>query len=266
MRDLQLLLHLPRQEMGGALGASVAGHLALLVLVFVLLRALTPAELDRNAVTRDFPSLVWLAEPGPRGGNLSGGDGSLEPPRRAQIAASEPVPLEAPAVEPTIEPEVLTPLPVRTPDAVATLPGVIAAESASSAQGSGTADGGDSGQSGAVGIDRGLGAGPGGPGGFGGETFQPGNGVLPPRVLHQVRPSYTPDAMRARLRGVVRLECVVLPDGSVGRVRVAQSLDSAFGLDQEAIKAARQWRFAPGTRFGQPVPVLVFIDLEFVLH
>ena len=252
--------------MGGALGASVAGHLVLLALVFLLLRVLTPAELDRDAVARDVPSLVWLAEPGPRGGNLSGGDGSLEPPRRVQIAASKPLPLQAPAAEPTVEPEVLTPLPVRTPDALATLPGAIAADSASSAQGSGTADRGDSGQSGGVGVDRGSGAGPGGPGGFGGEPFQPGGGVLPPRVLHQVRPSYTADAMRARLGGVVRLECVVLPDGSVGRVRVAQSLDSAFGLDQEAIKAARQWRFAPGTRFGQPVPVLVFIDLEFVLH
>jgi protein TonB len=84
--------------------------------------------------------------------------------------------------------------------------------------------------------------------------------------LRQVRPGYTAEAMRARLGGVVRLECLVLPDGSVGRVRVAQSLDTTFGLDQEATKAVRQWRFAPGTRFGQPVPVLVFIDLEFVLH
>ena len=59
--------------------------------------------------------------------------------------------------------------------------------------------------------------------------------------------------MRAKVQGTVLLECVVLPDGTVGDVEVVRSLDPTFGLDQEAIKAARQWRFAPGTRFGDPV-------------
>ena len=51
--------------------------------------------------------------------------------------------------------------------------------------------------------------------------------------------------MRAKVQGTVLLECVMLPDGSVGRVDVVKSLDSTFGLDQEAVKAARQWRFRP---------------------
>jgi TonB family protein len=42
-------------------------------------------------------------------------------------------------------------------------------------------------------------------------------------------------------------------------------LESELGLDDEAIKAARQWRFKPGTRFGQPVPVLVEIEMSFRL-
>jgi protein TonB len=82
-------------------------------------------------------------------------------------------------------------------------------------------------------------------------------------VLKEVRPAYTAEAMRARVQGVVMVECVVLPDGSVGRVEVVKSLDSTFGLDQEAVKAAKQWRFSPGTRFGEPVPVLVTIELAF---
>ena len=45
-----------------------------------------------------------------------------------------------------------------------------------------------------------------------------------------------------------------------------QTLDPIFGLDQEAIKAARQWRFAPGTKQGQPVPVLVTIAIAFTLR
>jgi len=49
-------------------------------------------------------------------------------------------------------------------------------------------------------------------------------------------------------------------------VRVIRSLDRVFGLDMKAIEAARQWRFFPGTRQGEPVPVFVNIELEFNLR
>ena len=262
-----MLIGVPRQEMGGALGASVAGHVALLVLALFLLRALAPADVDRTGALREFPPLVWLADAGPGGGGGGGGSASPKPPRRAEVAASSPAPVAAPASEPVVEPDPLTPLPAQTPAAMVTLPGALtAADTASQVQGAGKGDGGETGNGTGIGPDRGAGVGPGEPGGTGGDAFQPGNGVLAPRLLRQVRPSYTADAMRARLQGLVRLECVVLPDGSIGRVRVVQSLDGVFGLDQEAIKAARQWRFSPGTRSGQPVPVLITIDLEFVLR
>jgi TonB family protein len=48
----------------------------------------------------------------------------------------------------------------------------------------------------------------------------------------------------------------VLPDGSVGRVAVVKSLDGSFGLDAEAVKAARQWRFTPGTGLASRWPYL----------
>jgi len=67
------------------------------------------------------------------------------------------------------------------------------------------------------------------------------------------------------LKGSI-VEAVVLPDGTVGDVQIVRSLDNVFGLDQEAIKAAKQWKFMPGTRFGQPVPVLVTIELSFTLR
>ncbi len=62
------------------------------------------------------------------------------------------------------------------------------------------------------------------------------------------------------------VECIIMPDGSVGDVQVVKSLDPTFGLDQEAIKAAKQWRFVPGKKQGQPVPVLVTIELAFNLR
>jgi len=55
-------------------------------------------------------------------------------------------------------------------------------------------------------------------------------------------------------------------NGTVGAVRITRSLDPVFGLDEEAIKAARQWLFEPGTRFGEPVAILVNLALDFNLR
>jgi outer membrane biosynthesis protein TonB len=35
---------------------------------------------------------------------------------------------------------------------------------------------------------------------------------------------------------------------------------------EEALKAARQWRFKPATRFGQPVAVYITIGVGFTMH
>ena len=81
-----------------------------------------------------------------------------------------------------------------------------------------------------------------------------------------MKPAYTSDAMRAKVQGTVLLQCVVRPDGTVGDVEIVKSLDPVFGLDQEAIKAAKQWLFRPGMRFGEAVPVLITIELTFTLR
>ena len=67
-----------------------------------------------------------------------------------------------------------------------------------------------------------------------------------PQLVRDAKPDYTAGAMRAKVQGVVVLECVVLPDGTIGNITIIKSLDKVFGLDQEAVKAARQWRFLPG--------------------
>jgi TonB family protein len=86
-----------------------------------------------------------------------------------------------------------------------------------------------------------------------------------PVLASQVPPSYTADAIRARIQGQVQLEAVVLPDGTVGEVRVTRSLDDRFGLDEKAVEAVRQWRFAPGRVDGQPAAVAVTVSLDFRL-
>jgi protein TonB len=116
------------------------------------------------------------------------------------------------------------------------------------------------------GTGPGTGGGPGGNTGSGGDPFHVGNGVTPPILIKEVKPRYTSQAMRARIEGTATVEVVVLPDGSVGSVRVVRSLDAVFGLDQEAVDAVKLWRFNPGKFGGRPVPVVVDIELTFTLR
>jgi len=115
-----------------------------------------------------------------------------------------------------------------------------------------------------IGRGSGSGLGPGSPARGPDGSYRPGGGVTVPRLLREVRPNYTAEAMKAKIQGSVLVECVVLPDGTVGNTRV-RSLDKTFGLDESAIAAAKQWRFEPGTRDGVAVPVLVTIELTFTL-
>jgi len=148
------------------------------------------------------------------------------------------------------------------------LPGLIEAPPGppTLSQGSGSGGGSGTGRGTGIGSGTGSGLGPGSGGGTGGGVYRPGNGVTFPVKLREVRPQYTSDAMRAKVQGTVMLECVVKADGTVGDVNVVKSLDSTFGLDQEAIKAAKQWLFRPGMRLGEAVPVLVTIELTFTLR
>jgi len=94
-------------------------------------------------------------------------------------------------------------------------------------------------------------------------VFTPGNGVSLPTLIKEVKPNYTAAALAARIQGVVVLAAVVLPNGSVGDVTVLQSLDAQFGLDDQAIIAAKQWLFGPGMKDGVPVAVRVTIQMSF---
>jgi TonB family protein len=96
-------------------------------------------------------------------------------------------------------------------------------------------------------------------------VFRAGNGVTLPTLIKDVKAQYTADAMRAKVRGTVWMEAVVESDGSVGEVRVIRSLDRKFGLDDECVSSLKKWRFKPGMKDGVPVPVLVHVEMTFVL-
>ena len=275
-------LAVQRERIRGALGASVVSHVLGIVLVLLVIRA-APAQ-EFVEIDRPNYSIVWIPEEGPGGGGGGGGNESLEMPRQAEVAGEDDVsvPIEVPAEvepppevtpEPEPEPEPLEsqnmrlsalPMAAAQQTRAGVLEGVMARSLRSA--GSGTGGGAGTGDGGGIGPGQGDGLGPGQGGGTGGGVYRPGNNVVTPSVIREVKPKFTAGAMRAKVQGVVLVEAVVLADGSVGDVTVVRSLDRNFGLDEEAVKAAKQWRFIPGTRFGEPVAVLVTIELTFTLR
>ncbi len=148
------------------------------------------------------------------------------------------------------------------------MPGVIASlPSASVSLGPGSDGGAGDGRRGGIGPGDGIGAGPGQERGSGGGPYQPGtDGVTFPRLIREVAPTYTNGALQARVQGVVELRAVVRADGSVGDVWVARSLDRTFGIDDEAVRTVKQWRFVPATLAGRPVAIIVPIELRFTIR
>jgi protein TonB len=85
----------------------------------------------------------------------------------------------------------------------------------------------------------------------------------PPRKLVDARPLYPEVARAARVQGTVVLEAVI---DSGGRVTQLKVLTSVPLLDQAALDAVRQWRYAPSTYAGRPVSVLMTITVRFTLQ
>ncbi len=85
-----------------------------------------------------------------------------------------------------------------------------------------------------------------------------------PRIVSEKPTTYQAGAMRRGVDGVVGLVATVLPDGTVGDVRVSRWLDPE--LEHAALASVRQWRFAPATLDGKIVPSTIEIQLRFSLR
>ena len=260
------------KRFGNAFSVSLVTHLILAALVlFVFTLPVVPAPDGQSNLS--LKDIVWIASPGPGGGGGGGGNKTPEPPRKAELPDKQKITvpvaktpkLEAPE-PPKQEQQIVVPAQA-VASGVEQLPGAVTQMiTPTISQGSGTNGGAGTGRGVGSGPGDGSGLGPGYGGGFGGGAYRPGNGVTQPRLLREVKPNYTAEAMRAKIQGVVWLEAVVLENGSVGQVRVIRSLDPTFGLDLEAERTVKKWVFAPGTRLGQPVPVLIEIEMSFTLR
>jgi protein TonB len=273
---------------------SLLAHATLVLLaVWLSTGRIETAPLDDSI--HEESHLVFLLSPGPGGG---GGGGGLRQPRPApkiarrgesQLQSVPPIsekPVlttareEAPKptpVEPVLQPPPPQPAPEPVPAKVIVAPvetvaandrdreGAIEhAVEGRDSKGPGSHGGVGSGQGTGNGEGLGSGIGDGEGGGTGGGPYRPGSGIEAPRLLREVRADYTEEARQRGLSGDVVLEIIVRRDGSVGDVRILQGLGA--GLNDRAVQAVRQWKFAPARRQGVPVDVIVEVAVEFKLR
>ena len=264
-----------RQSRVGA-AASVGAHVVLLIIGVIVARYAPERPPMEMAPVVPVDRIVWIAEPGPGGGGGGGGNLRREPPRTAELPGRDritvpvekrPDPTPPPKVEEPEEPPPLEAMNLPAMNMAAgqqALPGTIQSGNvASESQGSGT--GGGAG----TGSVPGSAAAP--ARGWGRARRRSAAAPIDPVPASRCRVSCASQAADGRRHAGqgpgLRLAGVHRHARRVGRRSPGDQVARPdLRPRPEAIKAARQWRFSPGLREGQPVPVIITIELTFTLR
>ncbi len=83
-------------------------------------------------------------------------------------------------------------------------------------------------------------------------------------LLNLPMPNYSEEARSARVQGIVELAVLISDTGQVSYVLVFSRL--GWGLDEEAIKAARKLKFTPASKDGKAVPYWSRVLVEFKIR
>ena len=84
------------------------------------------------------------------------------------------------------------------------------------------------------------------------------------RLVFKPEPQYTEEARRNQVTGTVMLRVIFSSSGEVVQIQAVRSLP--FGLTERAIAAARQIKFMPAMKGGQPVSVHMQLEYNFNLY
>lgn len=254
---------------------SLSGHVIVILLIMFPILGFDPRSMD---ITETFvpliapPLILSLPEMDDQSGG--GGGGGLqkeEPPSVGEMPKADDKQLVPPTPEilnknPILvaEPSVVAPQLAQQKTIDLALIGALEGIPGPPSAGPGVGGGIGTGRGRGLGEGGGAGVGEGEGGGFGGGVFRIGGGVSPPTILSKVDPQYSEEARKARYQGTVVLEAIVRSDGTIDILRVVRSL--GFGLDENAIKALKKWKFRPGMRNGLPVDVALNIEVNFNLR
>jgi TonB family protein len=86
-----------------------------------------------------------------------------------------------------------------------------------------------------------------------------------PKLIKKVNPSYPDEAKKAKIEGIVLLECTLDTSGRVKSVKAIRG--EPMGLTEAAIAAVSQWEYEPARLAdGRPVEVLFTVTIRFALQ
>ena len=97
-----------------------------------------------------------------------------------------------------------------------------------------------------------------------GPVSKSGPRVTPPRVVEAPDPHYTHIAKGSHYQGTTILQAEVKPEGRAENIQIVKAL--GLGLDDEAVRAVQQWKFEPARKNGDPVRVVINIEVNFRLN
>ncbi len=244
-----------------------------LVLPYYISRMLHPVKPTTVQIVDISPYLPQLPPSANKAGG-GGGGGHRTPTPASKGKAPEfakvqlaPPQVKMPELKPKlpVQPTLLGPpdlkLPQMSPNAQwgDPLQGVPGPPSAGPGYGGGIGSGHGTG----IGSGSGGGLGPGQGAGTGGGAYSVGGNVSAPIPIYKPEPPYSEQARKAKYQGTVVLWIVVDAQGAVQQAQVVKPL--GMGLDENAVRTVKTWKFKPAMRNGTPVPVRVMVEVSFRL-
>jgi protein TonB len=243
---------------------AVGGHIVVILLivwissrVIKIVNAPKPKVVD---LTFDVPAPqppVKIPSPKAMGGG--GGARDIAPVTAGHLPKFSPTPIVPPSNPPKIEPKLTVDPAINVQTTVhmaSNLPNI----GMPNAPNVGVSSMGN-GSGGGLGSGRGNGMGPGSGGNTGGGVYSVGGDVSAPRLIYQVDPEFSEEARKAKFQGEVLVALVVDATGRPTQVHVIRPV--GMGLDEKAMEAVRQYKFAPAKKGGQAVPVMLNVAVNF---
>lgn len=263
-------------ERSPASSAVSIGIHVLILLAIVAIFLLGRAKLKQNAKTQvvnvDVSPYLPIAPQGPQmGGGGGGGSHDILQTPKGKLPKIEQQPIVPPMVikndhpKLTEEPAINLPKNIQLPNT--NLPNLGDPRTSvvgPASNGTGEGSGMGTGSGGGIGSGKGNGYGPGEGGGYGGGLYHVGGGVAAPQLIYSVDPEFSDEARRAKYQGVCVVSLIVDTQGNPQRVGVVRHL--GMGLDEKAVEAAKQYKFKPAMLGGKPVPVEIYVEVNFRIY